>query len=190
MKNHARLLLASTLVLLLLVPREASAQIATSFEQLQVLVQKGDKVSVTDLAGKVTKGRIEDVSTSSIRLVRDRMPIDLAEANVLEIRKKDPLGNGTKTGAIVGAGTAGGFAALVLFAFCDRNECVPTAMAGTALFAGIGAGIGAGLGVAIDAIAHRSSTVYRAKPTGSRARIHIAPMLSKGGKGVALSISF
>ena len=188
MKNHARLLMSSLALLFLL--QEASAQTATSFEQLQVLVQKGDKVSVTDVAGKVTKGRIEDVSTSSLRLVRDRMSIELPEANILEIKKKDPLGNGAKNGALVGAGAFGGLAALVLFAFCERPECIPTAMAGTALFAGIGAGIGAAIGVGIDAIGNRSSTVYRAKPRGSAARIQIAPMLSKESKGVALSISF
>jgi hypothetical protein len=45
-------------VFLFLISVECGAQQATSFEQLQVLVNPGDNVYVTDLLGKSNKGRI------------------------------------------------------------------------------------------------------------------------------------
>jgi hypothetical protein len=168
----------------------AWAQNASSFEQLQPLLQKGDKVSVTETDGKVTKGRIEEVSSSSLRLLRNRMPIELPEARVLEIKKKDPIGNGARTGAIVGGAIGGTLGGLIAAGFCEAGAyCIVGTAAGIALFGGIGAGTGAGIGVAIDAIMHRSTTVYRAKP-GRAARFNLAPLVSKGGKGIALFISF
>src|SRR5262245_29434740 len=182
-KNHVWLRIPCILALLLFLQMEAWAQNASSFEQLQPLVQKGDKVSVTETDGKVTKGRIEEVSSSALRLLRDRMPIELPEARVLEIKKKDPIGNGARMGAIVGGAIGGGLGGLVAAAFCERDAyCILGTAASVAVFGGIGAGTGAGIGVAIDAIMHRSKTVYRATP-GRSARFNIAPVVSKEGKG-------
>jgi hypothetical protein len=154
------------------------------------LVQKGDKVSVTETDGTVTKGKIEDVSTSSLRLMRDRRSIELPESRVLEIKKKDPLGNGVRNGALVGAGVCGGLGALVAYSFCEGAVgCGLGATAVVALSAGIGAGVGAGIGLGIDAIKSRSITVYRAKP-GRMTRFNIVPVLLKGSTGIAVSISF
>src|SRR5215475_2929139 len=47
------------------VRRTQSQHIATSFEQLQVLVKPGSKISVIDFTGKKTKGKIVDLSSSS-----------------------------------------------------------------------------------------------------------------------------
>jgi hypothetical protein len=187
-KNHAWLRIPCILALLLFLQMEAWAQTASSFEQLQLSVQKGDQVSVTETDGKVTKGRIDDVSSSSLRLLRNRMPIELLEARVLEIKKKDPIGNGARRGALVGGAIVGGLGGLVASAFCER-DCILGTAAGVALGGGIGAGMGAGIGVAIDAITNRSTTVYRAKPRGA-ARFNIAPVLSKASTGIVLSISF
>jgi hypothetical protein len=79
-----------------------------------VLVQKGDQVSVTTGDGKVTKGSIEAVSESSLRLLRNRVPIEMAQMDVLEIKKKDPIANGVKMGALVGAGIGGHLASSAL----------------------------------------------------------------------------
>ena len=45
--------------------REAAAQEASSFEQLQVLVGSDDEVTVTEADGKRTRGRTIELSPSS-----------------------------------------------------------------------------------------------------------------------------
>src|SRR5687768_5393558 len=80
-----------------------AAQQAASFEQLQVLVDLGDTVTVTDSAGNSSKGRILEVSPSMLRMTVDGMAKSWAQADVLEIkqRRADSLGNGALIGTIV-----------------------------------------------------------------------------------------
>jgi hypothetical protein len=55
MTNHGGFMLLSISVLLLFGSTVGLAEQASSFEQLQVLVQKGNQVSVSTGDGKVTK---------------------------------------------------------------------------------------------------------------------------------------
>jgi hypothetical protein len=144
MTDHVRFMFLSMSVLLLFGSTAALAEQASSFEQLQVLVQKGDQVSVTTGDGKVTKGSIEEVSTSSLRLVRNRVPIEMAQMDVLEIKKKDPIANGVKTGALVGAGVGGGLGVFGALFSCGDADCAPEAVAAVVVSIGLGAGFGAG----------------------------------------------
>jgi hypothetical protein len=155
-----------------------------------VLVQKGDQVSVTTGDGKVTKGSIEAVSESSLRLLRNRVPIEMAQMDVLEIKKKDPIANGVKMGALVGAGIGGGLGVLGALFSCGDADCAPEAVAGVALSIGISAGIGAGIGTLVDAVSNRNPIVYRPRPRNPTTRIRITPLLSAERKGVRLSLSF
>src|SRR2546425_6465626 len=41
---------------------------AETFDQLQLLINPGDRISVTDTRGRVSKGKIEAISPSAIRL--------------------------------------------------------------------------------------------------------------------------
>ena len=189
MANHNGFMLLSMSVLLLFNSTAGLAEQASSFEQLQVLVQKGDQVSVTTGDGKVTKGSVEAVSASSLRLVRNRVPIEMAQMDVLEIKKKDPIANGVKMGAFVGAGVGGGLGVLSALFTCGNADCAPEAVAGVALSIGFSAGIGAGIGALVDAVSNRNPVVYRAPPR-TAARIRITPLLSADRKGVRLSLSF
>jgi hypothetical protein len=190
MTNHDGFMLLSIAVLLLFGSTTGLAEQASSFEQLQVLVQKGDQVSVTTGDGKVTKGSVEDVTVSSLRLLRNRMPIEMAEMDVKQITKKDPIANGVKMGALVGAGVGGGFAVLGALLSCGDADCAPEAVGIAALSIGFSAGIGAGIGALFDAVSNRNPVVYRARPRGSTTRIHITPLLSGDLKVVRLSLSF
>jgi hypothetical protein len=187
MTNHVGFILLSMSVLLLFGFTVALAEQASSFEQLQVLVQKGDRVSVTTGDGKVTKGSIDEVSSSSLRLLRNRVPIEMAQIDVLEIKKKDPIANGVKMGALIGAGIGGGLGVLAALASCGEADC---AVAGVALSVGFSAGIGAGVGALVDAISNRNPVVYRARSRTSTPRIRLTPLLSANRKGVRLSLSF
>ena len=190
MTNHDGFMLLSMFVLLLFGSTAGLAEQASSFEQLQVLVQKGDQVSVTTGDGKVTKGSIEAVSPSSLRLLQNRVPIEMAQMDVLEIKKKDPIANGVKMGALVGAGVGGGLGVLGALFSCGDADCAPEAVAAVALSIGFSAGIGAGIGALVDAVSNRNPVVYRAQPRTSTGRIRITPLLSADRKGVRLSLSF
>ena len=189
MTNHDGFMLLSMSVLLLFGSTAGLAQQASSFEQLQVLVQKGDQVSVTTGDGKVTKGSVEAVSASSLRLVRNRVPIEMAQMDVLEIKKKDPIADGVKTGILAGATVGAGVGVLGALFSCAHADCAPEAVAGVALSIGFCAGIGAGIGALADAVSNRNPVVYRAPPR-TAARIRITPLLSAERKGVRLSLSF
>ena len=85
MNNQIAALLASTFVVLMLASVEATAQVASSLEQLQILVEAGDEVTVTRFDRTMAKGKIEQVLASSLRLLQDRKPLELPQAELLEI---------------------------------------------------------------------------------------------------------
>src|SRR5689334_8167354 len=164
MTDHRVFVPLSMLVLLLFAATIGFAEQASSFEQLQVLVEKGDQVSVTTRDGKVAQGRVEAVSTSSLRLVQTGVPIEMANMDVLEIKKKDPITNGAKMGALVGAGVGGGLGILGALFSCGNAHCAPKAAAGAAITIGFSAGVGAGIGALVDAAINRNPVVYHARP--------------------------
>jgi hypothetical protein len=174
---------------LMAAPPKAAAQVASSLVQLQILVEEGDQVAVTRFDGTVAKGKIESVSASSVRLLQERKPLDVPESEVLAIRKKDSIRNGTKSGAVIGGGVGAGLGTLGAIAICSDFKCTPAAIAAVAATAGIGAGIGALVGVTLDSVFNRNPVVYRAAGSPS-ARIRVMPLLSKRQQGVQFSLSF
>ena len=72
---------------MLVISMECSAQTADSFEQLQVLVKPGDNVYVTDSTGQTTKGRISQLSATSLALTVNGARRDLVQNDVYEIRQ-------------------------------------------------------------------------------------------------------
>lgn len=66
---------------------EAEAQQAASFEQLQLLVKSGDTVSVTESTGRMSKGKIAELSRSTLRLLVDGMARDMVEWCVRYVRR-------------------------------------------------------------------------------------------------------
>jgi hypothetical protein len=183
-KNHVRTALAVGLWLLGFGLADAEAQQATSFEQLQLLVKAGDTVSVTAFSGQVIKGKVAELSPSSIRLVSNRVAHDLAEADVSEIkqRRADSLGNGARNGAITGAvfGVLG-----ALISDCPSDSCAGDRVG----VAGVMTALGTGIGVGIDALIVRTQVVYRSRGRSST-RFNITSLLQGGNKGIRLSVSF
>jgi hypothetical protein len=163
-------------------------QEAKTFEQLQMLVRPNDTVTVRDAAGATLRGRIADLSATSLRLV-DKNPLrTFALADVVEVRvrRQDSLANGAKIGAGVGAALA----TISIIALCAADD--DSGCSGWIVLAvGPYAAMGAGMGVAVDAMRVRERTVFRAAPAGSVAhRVQIAPVLGGGRKGVALRLTF
>jgi hypothetical protein len=92
------------------VAQTAAAQgIAGSFEQLRVLVKPGDTVTVTDAAGKGTKGKIAELSASTLALLAGDTRVELRESDVMTVEqlRTDSLANGAILGVAIGAAAAG-----------------------------------------------------------------------------------
>jgi hypothetical protein len=182
--THAFWTTAITLMFLFLGLPEVMAQTAQSFEQLQLLVKPGDKVSVTDPMGVVTEGKIEGLSSALLRLRVNSAIQDLSESDVKMIRQRrnDSLKNGTLIGAGVGLGIG-----VVYLVACATYECTTGEAVGGAL---IYTGFGAAIGVGIDALIKSKETIYLGRTKVTLNLHSIKPILSPNRKGVAMSFSF
>ena len=70
MTGSTRHWFGGSVLVLALLPHNAGAQtVAQSFEELRALVKSGDTVYVTDTSGRRTKGKIGDLSASSLQLL-------------------------------------------------------------------------------------------------------------------------
>jgi len=182
-------LMLAALALVLAAPGVCRAQTARSFEQLQLLVKPGDKVDVTDSSGLTLKGRVQSLSTSSLRLMLEGSERDFSQNQVLEIRqrRKDSL----KNGALIGLGFGAGFGAIGAALTCGSEGC--DEFGGTAGFfaaaMGVYGGLGAALGVGIDALIPSKQTVFR-NQGGGATRLHIQPFVDRSKRGVRLAFSF
>ena len=150
---------------------------ATSFDQLSVLVDRGDKVRVTPSSGKPFSGRIMGLSASELTLrVGDQLRV-LKEPDVSTIRhrRQDSLRNGALWG--LGAGATAGMVA------CGRCHIGP-GLGVAALYGGLGAGIGVG----IDALIEGNVTVFEGRRT--KGRIVLRPQLTPSHKGATVSVQW
>ena len=166
---------------------QAAAQQAGSFEQLQVLVKPGDTVVVIDMYGRSTKGKIEGLSRESLRLKSSGSIREFGQRDAVEIkqRRSDSLANG----ALIGAAVGGGIGALGTIAMCESGWCRGNG-AEVAAAIGVYTGIGTAIGVGIDALVRSRQTIYRSFPQTAFSRVHVAPLIGSGRRGVALKWSF
>jgi len=129
---------------------------ATSFEHVLLLVKPGDKITVLDSSGRISKGKIAELSPSSLRLFVNRTVHDFPADQIREItqRRSDHLG--LTKGVVIGSGIGLGLTILAVAGGC--GECVGAGLALT----GLGAGIGAGIGAVLDGVIRHDVTIYRA----------------------------
>ena len=83
-------------------------ELAGTFEQLRVLVKAGDTLTVTDTAGQPVRGKLVNLSSSSLSLnvsgtTREFQKVDV---NAIAKRGSDSLKNGALIGMAVGGGLA------------------------------------------------------------------------------------
>jgi hypothetical protein len=164
----------------------AEAQgVASSFEQLGVLVKAGDKITVIDVAGAETEGRIGKLSRDTLTLTTPAGPRELGELDVGEIRQR--RGDSLKNGAIIGAVAATAYYVTVgaILSHSDGGDVIiGTAVVGGVLFAGMGAAAGAG----IDALSTRQLVIYRRSSRASR--VGVSPVFGHGRRGAAVIVTF
>ena len=165
-------------------PVEAQ-DVASSFDQLRVLVKPGDKISEVDVVGRTADGRIGTLTRDALTLVTEAGLRRLGESDVAQIRQRrdDSLKNGAIIGAVAGA--AYFVTAAALLRDSDGGEViVGTAIVGGVLFAAMGAAAGVG----IDALIARQQVIYQ-KPGGGSG-VSLAPLFRHGRRGAAISVRF
>jgi hypothetical protein len=174
---------ALCLLVMALASRAEAQGIATSFDQLRLLVRPGDTVSVTDTTGREVTGRIVVLSSSSLALMIDRTRRDLTEPDVTTIRQRrnDSLANGAAWGLGIGAGLTG---ALIAASGGVDGEYGWAVLA----IAAYGA-IGAGVGVGVDAMITSRQVIYE-RPARPSAALTISPVLTGARKGISVSMRF
>lgn len=160
-------------------------KIPTSFHQMQVLVNPGDAVRVTDNAGREFRGSIAALTGSSLALSIDGSRHDLLEGDVATVRqrRRDPLTNGMLWGFGVGAGLG---VVSLLAGGCEGSvEFLPVCM-------GIAGAMASGVGAAVDAAIQREQVIYaRAGVAGDDRggrRLTFHPLLAPARVGLLVSM--
>jgi hypothetical protein len=159
--------------------------VASSFEQLATQIETGDTITVVDVAGRETQGRVWNVSRDALIFGTSTGPRQLGEGDVAMIRQRRD--DSVKNGAIIGAVSATAFFVTVGTLLRDRDGgdvIVSSAIAGGVLFAGMGAAAGLG----IDALITRRQLIYQ-KPAGRRT-VSVSPVFGHGRRGGVVQMTF
>ena len=167
--------------LLLGVAGLARAQhIASSFDQLQVLVGTGDVITVTGSSGGVMTGRILDLSPSTLRLQVDGQPRDFAADDVRTItqNRHSNLATGAEWGFPVG---------FVFGMWLNRSlggDWSASNFIGMSMFGAMGSGVGVAL-----AAATITPHVIFAGPANPP-KITLVPLVDRDRKGLQVRWRF
>lgn len=165
--------------------RVGAQGVASSFEQLLVLVKPGDKITVVDVTGREATARIGKLSRDTLTLTTPAGPRDLGEAEVSEIRRRRD--DSLKNGAIIGAVAAAAYfltMAAVLRDADGGDVIIGRAVAGGVLFAGMGAAAGVG----IDAMITRKQVIYR--KSSRETTVRVSPLFGCRRRGGAITVTF
>jgi len=133
---------------------------ATTVDELRSRVTVGDRVVVTSAQQRTIKGTLEELSSSSLKLLVDNHSQDVAWQDVLRVerRTRDSLLNGILIGAAFGG-------ALFLKYYSENALCQGGCQFTSGALATIGIGAAAGAGV--DALIARRETVFKKRePAG------------------------
>ena len=152
-----------------------------AFQELPLLVNLGDRVTVTDDTGRELQGALVDLTPYALSILADGTRYDLGASGITTIRRRhlDPVSNGVLLGLLTGAGLAGVGVALTSF-----NPDLATYSGAAALYGGVGAGFGA----IVDALNTGSEVIY--ETGGSSGRLSVGPRVSRDSTGVVVSLGF
>lgn len=180
-----RIAVAVVLVSLAAAPLAGAQELAGSFDQLRVLVKRGDTITLTDTTGREVTGRIVDLSPAALAVLvgKERHDFPAGAVSTISQRREDSLGNGAKVGFATGfvLGLIGG-----LSVASTHDEVGAGTATVVALFYG---GLGAGIGVGLDAMVKTTQVIY-AKTGGAAPSIALAPLVTPARKGLAVSVRF
>ena len=176
---------ALILAVILTVSSAADAQeLASNFDQLRVLIKRGDVIHVQDSGGQTVGGRVLDLSPDALRIMANGVTreFNASEVDVVTAARHGSVASGAKIGLATGAG----FGALTMFMATNgtcRAECVPYVVMGTLVWGGIGAGLGA-----CFSAMHTSQRVIFARTGAQPAKLTIAPLIDRTHTGAMLNV--
>ena len=178
-----RRLIALALVLAGTASTAQAQEVASTIEQLRVLVRPGSEVRVTVASGRQVKGTIQGFDSTALRLRVHGVDEVLQEPEIRTIRERrdDSLVNGARNGFIVGA-ALGTWAAFSL-----AGEDVGWTAVFIPFSIAIYGGMGAGIGVGIDALIRTDDVLFDSAWKASRATV--APIVDRGRKGVRVTLA-
>ena len=163
----------------LLFAAPAAAQgVAASWSDLLPRVKAGDFLLVKDTTGKVTKGRLLEITPQALVLGLDSDTRELPATSVVEIKRRhwnDPVW----TGLLIGIGA--GLPASIAIGALEANEGGANALVIAPVL------IGAGIGAAVDAMIPARTRIYRA---GRVADIRVVPLVAPRAQGVQVRVLF
>ena len=173
-------------VVLLMISAPALAQTpAGSFEQLIAdgALKPHQTVHVTDIWGHRVKGRLFELRAGSLVLTQGSQTIEMKEADVARIHRRDSVQDGLWLG--FGAGVAAAWVAP--HSFCDSPdpecEAIVFAAIGLPLIAG-----GTVAGALIDAAIKK--TVFQFGGRRDNVRMQVSPVIGGGRAGALAMIRF
>jgi hypothetical protein len=161
-----------------------------SFEELQHRLRPGHTVYVIDTAGRETRGKVVEVSSSTLMLRVNAAPLRIDSASVRQVQRYgDPLWNGALIG--MGLGLPGLLIADPTYQSCDADPqklCADSQIGQrVAALAVMG-----GLGAAVDALMRGRHQIYLAPGASveNGARLVVSPIVSARFSGLFVSLAF
>ena len=178
-------LVAICSLLMAVAPRVQAQEVATSFDQLRVLLKRGDTVRVTDTAGREIRGQIAELSSSSIGILVGGNRSDLVEGDVRTIsqQRHGNLSTGAKWG--FGIGAAFGLISGLASAGPHCNGCGGFLLLSSAIEGAIGSGIGVGISASMT-----NQHVIYAKPGTTSVTLTVSPLVTRNRQGMIVSFGF
>jgi hypothetical protein len=153
------------------------------FDHLAERIQRGDNISVSEVAGASINGTVVTVTPQVLTLSVDGTRREYAEAAVARIDRHHRF---AKRGALVGM--VGGMIFGVAGQAACGIACAPNP-AGEIAVLGFFGGIGAGTGAAIGAAFSGSDLVYTSSPARPSA-IAVYPIVTRRGMAVGAAVAF
>jgi hypothetical protein len=178
--------LTGACVFLLMLSAPALAQTpAGSFEQLIAdgSLKPHQIVHVTDAWGHRVKGRVFELRPGSLILMQGSQPIEMSEADVSRIQRRDSVQDGLWLG--FGAGVAAAWLAPHFFCDLPDDECAAIVVAAIGLPSIAG---GTVTGALIDAAMKK--TVFQFGGRRDTVRMQLSPMLGGRRAGALATIRF
>ena len=162
---------------ILVSPAVAVAQ--TPGTRLADAVTTGLKISVVDGDGRRIDGRVVALSQETLRVSLRGSTEDIPLDQIVRIDKPDTLRNGALTGLGIGL-AVGTFGAVLSSGGSVEPEWVLAGITYNAVAFTL-------LGTGIDAMFNNRRTLYE---RGGRLQAHVSPVVGRGVRGAALSVSW
>ena len=161
--TRVRRVLTALILSLLAVARSSAAQaVVESFSALPEVIHKGNVVFVQDEKGERTKGKITDLSATSVRIVTGGVSgrtLTFPADRVMRVSKADSRWNGFIIGALAGA--VPGMLAGHWWSEYSNNEGGGPTPIGYLIFGAPLIAAGGGIGYAIDGAIDGQTLVFR-----------------------------